>query len=158
VTVANLRCDNLEPLLLQAQSVPSASLVPCVRSLPTGWELANLAVNDGRSVITFKNDRGGDAAMVVRLSAACTPAVSTEVPSDRTEVHRYQQIEQLAPVFTATRFDVFAGGCVTTRLTAPAASRALVAGEAPLILGYVTRSELRQALGARSDGRLRLDP
>jgi tRNA A-37 threonylcarbamoyl transferase component Bud32 len=158
VNVANLRCDNLEPLWLQAQSVPSASLVPCVRSLPTGWGLAKLAVNDGRSVITFNNDRGGATAMVVRLTATCTPAMSTEVPSDRMGVHRYLQVEQLAPLFTATRFDVFAGGCVTARLTAPAESRALVAGEAPLILGYVTRTELRDALAVRSDGRLQLDP
>lgn len=41
-------CDHLEPLWLQAQAVPSASLVPCVRDLPIGWSLANVAVNDGR--------------------------------------------------------------------------------------------------------------
>jgi hypothetical protein len=38
--INDLGCAHLEPLWLQAQSVPSASLVPCVRYLPLGWTLA----------------------------------------------------------------------------------------------------------------------
>ncbi len=37
LNVSGLDCDQPEPLWLQAQSVPSASLVPCVSSLPAGW-------------------------------------------------------------------------------------------------------------------------
>jgi membrane-associated phospholipid phosphatase/tRNA A-37 threonylcarbamoyl transferase component Bud32 len=156
--VSNLACDNLEPLWLEAQSVPSASLLPCVASLPAGWRLGSVAVNNGRSVITIANDRSGMAAMVVRLAATCDLAGSTQVPADRLDVRRYERIEQLAPTFTATRFDVFAGGCVSTRLTAPVASRAQLSGEAPLVLHFTTRAALRQALEARSGGRLQLDP
>ena len=65
---------DLEPLWLQAQSVPSASLVPCVRFLPVGWSVAEVAVNNGRSVITLDHDRAGAAALVVRLTAACDPS------------------------------------------------------------------------------------
>ena len=61
--IDSLGCDaDLEPLWLQAQSVPSATLVPCVRSLPAGWTVANVAVNDGRSVITLNHDRAGTGA------------------------------------------------------------------------------------------------
>jgi tRNA A-37 threonylcarbamoyl transferase component Bud32/membrane-associated phospholipid phosphatase len=158
LNVSNLACGNLEPMWLQAQSVPSASLLPCVASLPAGWRLEAVAVNDGRSVITIGNDRSGSGAMVVRLSAACDLAGATRVPADRFDVQRYQRIERLAPTFSATRFDVFTGGCVSTRLTAPAASRAQLSGEAPLILDFTTRAALRQALEARSGGRLHLDP
>ena len=52
IEVSSLPCTDLEPLWLQAQAVPSASLVPCVRELPVGWSLENVAVNDGRSVIS----------------------------------------------------------------------------------------------------------
>ena len=45
-----LPCDDLEPLWLQAQAVPSASLVPCVHDLPVGWSFGSVAVNDGRVV------------------------------------------------------------------------------------------------------------
>src|SRR5215217_4686904 len=57
--VNNVGCSNLEPLWLMAQSVPSASLVPCVQLLPVGWSVAEVAVNNGRSVITLDHDRGG---------------------------------------------------------------------------------------------------
>ena len=38
--VNNLDCGQLPPMWLQAQAVPSASLVPCVESLPAGWSFA----------------------------------------------------------------------------------------------------------------------
>ncbi|HEV2919974.1 MAG TPA: phosphatase PAP2 family protein, partial [Actinomycetota bacterium] len=69
----DLSCTDLEPLWLQAQAVPSASMVPCVRYLPVGWSVAEVAVNDGRSVLTLDHDRAGAAALVVRLTAACDP-------------------------------------------------------------------------------------
>jgi hypothetical protein len=51
--ITSLDCTDLEPLWLQAQAVPSASLVPCVRYLPVGWSVAEVAVNNGRSVLTW---------------------------------------------------------------------------------------------------------
>ncbi len=156
--IGNLSCTDLEPLWLEAQSVPSASLVPCVRSLPTGWKLRSVTVNDGRSVLTLNNDRAGTGAMVVRLSTGCDIRGATLLSSDQPGARRFMLIERLAPQFSATRFDVFAGGCITTRLTAPAERRAELTTEAPLILGFTPRQALQQALEQRSDGRLQLDP
>ena len=80
--IDNLGCDAaLEPLWLQAQAVPSATLVPCLRALPAGWTVANVAVNNGRSVVTLNHDRAGTGAVEVRLTAACDPAGAVEVPS-----------------------------------------------------------------------------
>ena len=53
---------------------------------------------------------------------------------------------------------MFDGGCVTTRLTAPAEYRAQLTGEATAMLGFTTRQALAQELEQRSDGRLNLDP
>jgi tRNA A-37 threonylcarbamoyl transferase component Bud32/membrane-associated phospholipid phosphatase len=156
--IGNLDCTDLEPLWLQAQSVPSASLVPCVRSLPTGWTVRSVTVNDGRSVLTLDNDRAGTGAMVVRLSAGCDIGGAIQVSSDQPGGRRYTRIESLAPQFSATRLDVFAGGCISMHLTAPAAHRAELATEAPQLLGFTTRQALQQALEQRSDGRLQLDP
>jgi hypothetical protein len=156
--IDSLGCTELEPLWLQAQAVPSASLVPCLRSMPTGWTVADVFVNDGRSVITLDNDRAGSGAMVVRLGAACDPAGATPVTSDQRDVRRYQLSESRPPTFSSTRFDVFPGGCVTTRLSAPAARGATVATEAPLILGFTSRQTLQQDLEQHSGGRLHLDP
>src|SRR5215217_2426606 len=156
--INNPASTDLEPQWLEAQSVPSASLVPCLRSLPTGWTLSNVTVNNGRSVLTLDNDRAGRSAMVIRLAATCDPAGASQVLSNQPGVRSLMLIQDLAPMFSATRFDVFAGGCVTARLTAPVTSRAEVTSEASLILGYTTRQSLQQTLKERSGGRLHLDP
>jgi len=156
--IGNLACTDFEPLWLQAQAVPSAALVPCVRSLPAGWTLRSVTVNDGRSVLTLDNDRAGAGAMVVRLSAGCDIRGATPVPSEQPGAQGFTRIERLAPQFSATHLDVFAGGCITTHLTAPAAHRAELTSEAPLLLGFTTRQALQQALSQRSNGRLQLDP
>jgi hypothetical protein len=154
----SLDCTDLEPLWLQAQAVPSASLVPCVRALPVGWSLSNVAVNDGRSVIALHHDRTGVDAMVARLTAGCDVGQATEQASGQPGVRRYQRVERQGPAYSAVRFDVFPGGCVTTRIRALDSSRAEVTGAAPGILGYTSREALAQDLERRSGGRLHLDP
>jgi hypothetical protein len=152
-------CDHLEPLWLEAQSVPSASLVPCVRSLPVGWSVANVAVNDGRSVLTLDHDRAGDAALVVRLTAACDPGGAVEGPSPTEGVRHFQRIESSSGGgFGATWYDRFPGGCVTSRLHLETDPNGEFAAQAPQVLGFTTRATLRRALDQRSDGRLQLDP
>ena len=59
LATASPGCDELEPLWLEAQSVPSASLVPCVRSLPEGWTLGAANVRNGWSKFTLDHDRLG---------------------------------------------------------------------------------------------------
>jgi len=157
--VHNLDCARLEPLWLMAQSVPSASLVPCVQSRLPGWTVANVAVNDGRSVITFDHDRAGAAAVVMRLAAAaCETNGTAERPSQVPGVRRFERVERLAGAFTATWYDRFLGGCVSYRLHSTTDPTGQFANEAPQLLGFTTREQLRQALAQRSHGQLQLDP
>jgi tRNA A-37 threonylcarbamoyl transferase component Bud32 len=156
--VDDVSCSNLEPLWLMAQSVPSASLVPCVQVIPVGWSVAEVAVNSGRSLITVDHDRAGRAAVVVQLTASCDLAGAAEVTSEQPGARRYLRIDRNAPEFSATRAYVFPGGCITERFTAPAASGQQLTGETSSAIGFTTREELRQALRQRSDGRLELDP
>ena len=158
INTGNLGCTDMEPLWLMAQSVPSASQVPCVRELPTGWLIAQVAVNSGRSVITLNHDRAGPGAIVAELTASCDLGGAAEVGSDQPGMRRYERTERSAPQFSATRFDVFPGGCLTSRMTAVAGQQPVLLAEAPRILGLTTRQALQHALAARSDRRLRLDP
>ena len=155
--VHNLGCDRLEPLWLQAQSVPSASRVPCVRTLP-GWTVAGANARNGWSGFTLNHDRAGGRAVVARLAATCDPAGATEVPSERPGVRHYQRTERRTGRFTATWYDQFPGGCVTYRLQSTTDTQGTFAAEAPLVLGLTTRQALQQALDERSNGRLHLDP
>jgi tRNA A-37 threonylcarbamoyl transferase component Bud32/membrane-associated phospholipid phosphatase len=159
--VGNLACNELEPLeprWLLAQSVPSASLVPCLRPLPVGWMMGTVTINDGRSVIPLNHDRAGPGVLVIRLTATCDTRGATEVSSDQPQVRRYQRIDRQTPRLEATRFDRFQGGCVTAQATVPAANQTEITSQLPTILGYTSRQALQQALDQRSDGRLRLDP
>jgi hypothetical protein len=156
--IDNLRCTHLEPLWLQAQSVPSASLLPCVRSLPVGWTVAGVTVNDGRSVLTLNHDRAGNAALVVRLTAACDASGAVEGPSPTEGVRRSQRTESRSGEFIATWYDQFPGGCVTSRLHLTTDPNGEFAAQAPQVLGFTARAALQEALSQRSDGRLQLGP
>jgi hypothetical protein len=157
--VNDVGCGDLEPLWLMAQSVPSASLVPCVRSLPVGWSVAEVAVNDGRSVLTLDHDRAGDAALVVRLTASCAPSGAVEGPSPTVGLRHFQRTESSAGgELMATWFDLFPGGCVTSRLHLTTDPNGEFAAQAPQMLGFTTRAALGEALSQRLGGRLELDP
>jgi tRNA A-37 threonylcarbamoyl transferase component Bud32 len=154
----SLDCGDLEALWLQAQAVPSASQVPCVRFLPVGWSVARVTVNDGRSVLTLDHDRAGAGALVVRLTAACVTDGAAQGPSAHPGVRRYQRIESPTGEFTATWYDLFPGGCVTSRLHLTTDPNGEFAGQAPQVLGYMSRAALQETLSQRSQGRLQLDP
>jgi membrane-associated phospholipid phosphatase/tRNA A-37 threonylcarbamoyl transferase component Bud32 len=151
-------CGHLEPLWLMAQSVPSASLIPCVELVPVGWSVAEVAVNNGRSLIALDHDRGGKAALVITLAASCDLTGATEVTSEQPGARRYVYTNRDSAQVSATRAYVFPGGCVTQRFNEPASSGPRMRDTASSELGFITRDELRQALGRRSDGRLQLDP
>jgi tRNA A-37 threonylcarbamoyl transferase component Bud32 len=155
--ITELDCDRPEPLWLLAQSVPSASLIPCVRSLP-GWTVAGANARNGRSQFTLNHDRAGNRAIVVRLTAACDLPEATETPSKLPGVRHYERTERLDGRYTATWYDRFPGGCVTHRLDSTTDIEGNFAVEAPLVLGFATRQQLQQALNERSSGRLHLDP
>jgi tRNA A-37 threonylcarbamoyl transferase component Bud32/membrane-associated phospholipid phosphatase len=156
--VKDVGCGDLEPLWLMAQSVPSASLIPCLQLVPVDWTVTEVAVNNGRSLITLDHDRGGRAAMVVRLTAACDLTGATEVTSEQPGARRYLRIDRNSTEFSATRAYTFSGGCVTQRFRAAGPSAFRLSDTASTEFGFITRDELRQALSQRSHGRLELDP
>jgi hypothetical protein len=156
--ITKLDCTRLEPLWLMAQSVPSASLVPCVRTRLPGWKVAEVAVNNGRSVIFLDHDRAGRRAVVVRLAGGCDTTATIETPSPAPGVRRSQRVDHSTSVFGATWYDRFPGGCVTYRLHSTSDVEGSFAAELPVLLGFTTRQALQQALEERSDGRLQLDP
>jgi tRNA A-37 threonylcarbamoyl transferase component Bud32 len=155
--INDVSCSQLEPLWLMAQSVPSATLVPCIRAPLAGWVLAEVAVNDGRSIITLDHDRAGAGVVEARLTAACDTTGAVEVPAAEPGAHAYKRIEQASGRYSATWYDRFPGGCVTYRLHSRSDLQGRFASEVPLLFGFTSRQVLRQALHERSGGRLQLD-
>jgi hypothetical protein len=155
IRAQTLRCEPHEPLLLMAQSVPTASLVPCVELLPAGWTLGDVVVGNDRSRFTLTSDRGG--VLVTELTASCDLAGAAELTSEQPGARRYLRIERNAARVVTTRAYTFAGGCVTQRLVTPEASRQRLASESSSALGFTTRDDLVTAIRRDSGGRLALD-
>jgi hypothetical protein len=158
--VSSMTCHSFEPLLAEAQSVPSASAVMCTRSLPVGWSLSRVQAQRGRSVITLDDDRGGIGSLLLTLIARCDVGQALPVRSSWPGVVRLRAPDPRAG-FSATWYDVFRGGCVTITLrpaTEVAAVDRSLADKVPAIVGYVSRASLQHELALRSGGRLHLDP
>jgi hypothetical protein len=167
VSGGNGSCIQLEELWLQAQAVPSASLIPCFQAFPAGIHGA-LAVRNGESVLQF--DRAGvdiklntadgphvtaeAGSVTIRLTAACAAHAATAGQTIAPGVTRYM-LE--GPRSTSEVADVFRGGCVTYRAEAGSASARLL-DQAQRAVTFQTRDDLRQALQRRSGGRLDLYP
>ena len=152
----SLGCRSMEALWVEAQSVPSAAMVPCVRPLPVGWTVAGAHAGSGRSVITVDNDRAGPGALQLILTAHCGIGAATQVASAIPGVRRYQVRH---PHFTSVWYDRFPGGCVTITLHPQSRLAAVDSGlphQAMLILGYIPLGALQQALKQRSGGQLHL--
>ena len=157
--VSTLDCHALEPLLAEAQSVPTATEVVCIRPLPVGWTLSRIQALRGRSVITLDNDRAGGGALQLTLTGHCAVGRAAAVRTPELGISRLRALGGGAR-FAATWYDVFPGGCVQIALR-PATQQAAVdqglAGQVPAIVGYISRAALRHDLAQRSGGRLRLN-
>jgi tRNA A-37 threonylcarbamoyl transferase component Bud32 len=156
--IARFECDRFETLWLLAQSVPSASQLPCVPEELPGWSVGDIDVNDGRTVITLDHDRAGTTAVVLRLTATCDTGDAVEVPSQVAQGQRFESPDQIGGGFDATWYERFQGGCVTYRLDSRQDPVGRFATEARVLLSFTSRQHLRDELERRSGGRLHLDP
>ena len=115
-TEANCPVEESDFFVLMAQSVPSATLLPCISSLPAGWSYGGSNVRSGSSRFWLDSDRAGIHAVEVSLTPSCGIAGSVDVTNSTTEagVRAYLREFVLHP-FSANRYFVFPGGCVTYR-------------------------------------------
>jgi hypothetical protein len=105
-------CQNGGSLLIAAQSVPTADLVPCLNPLPPGWAVDQVQITQDGTKIHFDSDRAGQGAANLVFEDSCDIGGAAAVPSDQSGAERYELIESVDPDFRAQRFYVFPGGCV----------------------------------------------
>jgi tRNA A-37 threonylcarbamoyl transferase component Bud32/membrane-associated phospholipid phosphatase len=156
--VTTMDCRALNPLLAEAQSVPTATEVVCIRSLPPGWTLGRVQAFRGTSVITLGNDRAGSGALQLTLTGHCAAGRAAPVRAPEPGIRRLRALD--GSRFAATWYDIFSGGCVTIELrpaTQQLAADQGLAGQIPVIVGYLSRAALRDELAQRSRGRLQLN-
>ena len=75
-------CGTGHTMILMAQAVPSATQLPCVAALPTGWGIGIVTVHSGEATINLGIDKIGSSAIVVTLTAQCpAPGPSSVQPT-----------------------------------------------------------------------------
>ena len=105
-------CESEGSGLIAAQSVPSAELLPCFNSLPAGWDVDTVAIDQDRTQVVLDSDRAGMGAARLRFEDGCDLGEAVEVPSNQEGADQFELIEQVEPRFRAQRYYVFPGGCV----------------------------------------------
>jgi hypothetical protein len=146
-------------VILMAQSVPSASWVPCLRTnLPLGWGFHHLDARENISQFWLDSDRDGQMAIEVRFERFCDTRGTSEIPSDRAGMRRFERVTVTTPRYEGERYYLFHGGCITIAFRLTGESRGEALALATQTIGAISRGDLRAQVNDDSDGRLNLDP
>ena len=141
-------CATGESALIVAQSVPTAEWVPCLESLPPGWEKSTVNINEDGTVITFDSDRAGSNAAVARFFESCDLGEAVQVRSEHQSAERFEFIERVTPGFRARRFYVFEGGCTTWEFDFDDGAPAALSIELVDAVTLYSRADLNEKLRA----------
>jgi membrane-associated phospholipid phosphatase len=107
-------CGTGHSIILAAQAVPSAALVPCAGALPAGWSVHDGAdTANGHVTFWLDSDVAGGQAFAITLSAACDVSGARQVRSDQPGTRRFDRPLSQRPQVTELRFYTFPGGCVS---------------------------------------------
>ena len=150
---ATPHCGTGDLMVLIAQSVPSATLLPCVSALPAGWTFGGVHVRDGGASFWLDSDKGGRHAVeaTLRTPDRCPVGDATPVPSDEVGTKRYEHVERLPPRLRVTRTYTFDGGCVTYRYAFTGSATSSTRAAVDEALAFQRRASLVDRV-RRSDG------
>jgi hypothetical protein len=133
-------------VVLMAQAVEQASLVPCVYAYPSGWSFGTFDVKTGKAVVTFDSDRAGFNALTVTLLARCRPVGARIRPDEVGAITLRQQNVAFAPRYKAIRYYTFPGGCMMYAFDFPPASAATLTTEATVMIQLISQRTIRMQL------------
>ena len=107
------RCDDPLRLAIIAQSLPTATYVPCLRDLPEGWSSSGFDATQSGTSFLLDSDRSPERPVQVQLTATCRPGIASPSPPRAPGVLTYTRLTSVRPRFSGTLYDVFPGGCVS---------------------------------------------
>ncbi len=131
-------------LILAAQAVPSATLLPCIVGFPAGWSYDGSLIRRGEAQFWLDSDRAGLRAVEVTLTRSCDVSQAVEVTPATFEqgLRAFDQPISLPPRFEANRYSTFPGGCVTYEFRFASGAAVTLALEADQALSFIPRSVL----------------
>jgi hypothetical protein len=135
-------CGTGHSMILSAQAVPSAAMLPCIAALPAGWSIGGADIASGRASLWLDSDRAGRQAVTVTLAAACDTSGAQQIPSNQPGARRFEHPQSLAPQFSSLRFYTFPGGCATYRFNFAQGASPVLAVVVDSALAFQSRSTL----------------
>jgi membrane-associated phospholipid phosphatase/tRNA A-37 threonylcarbamoyl transferase component Bud32 len=135
-------CGTGHSMILAAQAVPSAALVPCVAALPSGWHARGADIASGHARFWLDSDQAGIQAVTITLTATCDTSGAQQIPSDQPGTKRFERPLSLRPRFQDLRFYTFPGGCATYAFSFAPGQSPLLAIPVDGAVGFVPRARL----------------
>ena len=132
-------------MVLMAQSVPTASAVPCMRAELDDWFLDDLDSWDGRTRIEFSR-LIDQVALTIELAATCDRGGATETATDQPGIRRFDEPIRTGGTYRDRRFYLLPGACVAYEFGLTG-TRSAEGGRR-----HLPRARLRQARPARRPG------
>lgn len=139
-------CDGGGTVILVAQSVPDADLVPCFDPLPAGWVVASVTIDDAGTLVRFDSDRAGEGAATFGYLPVCELGRAVPTSSEHERTERYELVERVAPSLRAERTYLFDGGCVRWTFDFADGAPAALSIELGDRLSLVPRAELNRSI------------
>jgi hypothetical protein len=152
-----VRVDN-RALVLMAQAVPTAQLIPCIQSIPAGWTEDDIDASNGRAFFVLASSIDGPRAVTVILTRDCDTRGASPVPSDEPGTRRYERPTRITRGYAGERYYVYPGGCTTYRFDLNGPTHAQPTNEVSTAVGFVSRAAIRAKVLRDTDGRIDLDP
>jgi hypothetical protein len=147
-----------QSLVLTAQSVPTAALLPCLYPLPAGWTFHEMQAQKGKTRIVLDFGRAADRALTVTLTRNCDVRGAARTNSDHAGARRYDRHETGTSGYRGERYYLFSGGCVAYRFALTGEAGAEPIATISRGVGLVDRSVVRRWVHHESDGKIELDP
>jgi hypothetical protein len=152
-----VRVDN-PVLVVMAQAVPTAQLIPCIQSIPAGWTQSDLDAQNGRAFFVLASSIDGPRAVTVTLTRDCDTRGASPVPTDEPGTRRYERPTRIDRGYAGERYYVYPGGCTTYRFDLNGPTHAQPVNEVSTAVGFVPRAAIQDEVRRDTDGRIDLDP
>jgi hypothetical protein len=164
VTIGDTACVRAPQVVLTAQSVSDASLVPCLSADATRWEGSRSSFTSDGTSMTLRNQTVLEATWQMDFDPSCTPAAgATRTTEHVGGVDVTVTVQVGAPPSNGstdvaeTTWSQFPGGCVHTSVTAPGnLDRRLILDETRGLLVLLPRAVLADDVEQGNDGRISL--
>jgi membrane-associated phospholipid phosphatase/serine/threonine protein kinase len=141
-------CGTGTAMVLMAQAVDTATLLPCIETLPTGWDFGRAELEHGLARFWLNADDSGERALTVTLTHVC-PLDGEEVRIDAGGSQGLDVALTRQPLRQSGSY-VFDGGCATYAVSLPTGALSFV-NDADAALGFTPREAIVQSVAREEE-------